>query len=132
MHQQLERRDPAELLKDADEDEEMEDIDEDEPDSNSNGFKDSEEESDEHDAGEDSGEDSNDEEEDVELRRKIEEALRVNGVEAATGDSDEEEELMDDDQMMAIDEQLAAVFKTRTNEKKSGKGEPIITSLSAH
>ncbi|KAH0584348.1 hypothetical protein H2248_009888 [Termitomyces sp. 'cryptogamus'] len=118
---QLERRDPAELLEDADEDVEMEVID-DEQDTDLNGSDDSEEESDEDDAGEGNDEDSNDEEEDIELRRKIEEALRVNGIEAATGDSDEEEELMDDDQMMAIDEQLAAVFKTRANEKKTGKG----------
>ena len=65
-----------------------------------------------------------DEAADPELRRKIEEALRVNGVQAATGESDEEseEELMDDDQMMAIDEQLAAVFRARADEKKLGKG----------
>ncbi|KAG6885139.1 hypothetical protein C0993_005605 [Termitomyces sp. T159_Od127] len=118
---QLERRDPAELLKDANEDVEMEDIDENEQDS-----EDSDDESDEADAGDEGDGDSNDEEEDVVLRRKIEEALRVNGIEAATGDSDEEEELMDDDQMMAIDEQLAAVFKTRANEKKIGKGEFIV------
>jgi DNA polymerase phi len=60
-----------------------------------------------------------------EFRRKIEETLRVNGVEAATGNSDEEsdEDLMDDDQMMAIDEQLAQVFRLRVNEKKSSKGQ---------
>lgn len=66
-----------------------------------------------------------DEEVDPELRRKIEEALRVNGIQAATGESDddsEEEELMDDDQMMAIDEQLAAVFKARSDERRLGKG----------
>jgi DNA polymerase phi len=68
----------------------------------------------------DDGDDSNEEEEDVELRRKIEEALKVNGIEAATEDS-EEEELMDDDQMMAIDAQLAAAFKSRTEEKKGPK-----------
>lgn len=77
-------------------------------------------------SGAESGDDSNDEEVDIELRNKIEEALRVNGIEAATGDSDEEEEeLMDDEQMMAIDEQLAEVFRSRVNEKKSGKGKHI-------
>jgi DNA polymerase phi len=59
-----------------------------------------------------------------ELRRKIEETLKVNGIEAAIGNSDEEsdEALMDDDQMMAIDEQLAQVFRLRLNEKKSSQG----------
>ncbi|KAF5386843.1 hypothetical protein D9615_001886 [Tricholomella constricta] len=113
---QLERRDPAELLED--EDEEMDDAEEDDEEDDA----DSEEENEESDAGSEEDEDSNDEEEDVELRNKIEEALRVNGIEAATGDSDEEEEYMDDDQMMAIDEQLVAVFKNRANEKKTGKG----------
>jgi len=66
-----------------------------------------------------------------ELRRKIEEALRVNGVEAATGNSDEgsDEDLMDDDQMMAIDEQIAEVFRSRVNEKKSAKGQSFHFSL---
>lgn len=71
----------------------------------------------------DSGADSDDAEVDLELRNKIEEALRVNGIEPATGETDsEDEELMDDDQMMAIDEHLAQVFRSRTNEKKGGKG----------
>ena len=60
---------------------------------------------------------------DLELRNKIEEALRDNGIEPATGETEsEDEELMDDDQMMVIDEQLAQVFRSRTNEKKGGKG----------
>ncbi len=63
-----------------------------------------------------------DDEEALALRNKIEQALRVNGIEPASGDTDsEEEELMDDDQMMAIDEQLAEVFRSQTNEKKLGK-----------
>ncbi|GLB35405.1 putative DNA polymerase phi [Lyophyllum shimeji] len=113
---QLERRGPSELLEDEDED--MEDVDEDGDEASES----SEEESEESDAGSEDDDDTNDEEEDVELRNKIEEALRVNGIEAATGDSDEEEELMDDDQMMAVDEQLAAVFKSQAGEKKTGKG----------
>ena len=32
---------------------------------------------------------------------------------------------MDDEQMMAIDEKLAAVFKTRAEERKKGKGSYI-------
>ena len=69
-----------------------------------------------------SGDDSDGDEVDLELRNKIEEALRVNGIEPATGETDsEDEELMDDDQMMAIDEHLAQAFRSRTNEKKGGK-----------
>ncbi|KAG6841689.1 hypothetical protein C0991_008327 [Blastosporella zonata] len=116
---QLERRDPAELLEGEDDDEEMDVEDAHAHTVNGTGEEKSDESDD--DAAEDD-EDSNDEEEDVELRRKIEEALRVNGIEAATGETDEEEDLMDDDQMMAIDEQLAAVFRSRANEKKTGKG----------
>ena len=101
-------------------------------------------EEDDDEGAEDSGDDSgssegsvlvDDEEdlddvEDPELRRKIEEALRVNGVQAATGESDSEseEELMDDEQMLAIDEQLAAVFKARAGEKKLGKGKLTASS----
>lgn len=72
-------------------------------------------------------EESGDENADLELRKKIEEALRVNGIEPATDgtDEDSDEELMDDDQMMAIDEQLADVFRSRANEKKSGKGQTL-------
>jgi DNA polymerase phi len=77
---------------------------------------------DEESQDDDSGVDSDDVEIDLELRNKIEEALRVNGIEPATGETDsEDEELMDDDQMMVIDEQLAQVFRSRTNEKKGGK-----------
>jgi DNA polymerase phi len=69
--------------------------------------------------------DENDENEEVqELRRKIEETFKGDG--AATGDPDEESDnLMDDDQMMAIDGQLAQVFRLRVNEKKSSKGWPF-------
>ncbi|KAF9009405.1 DNA polymerase phi-domain-containing protein [Cyathus striatus] len=112
---QLERRDPSELVEtdeDADMDGEMEDEDE------SDEKESSESESDNKDQSADEG----DEEENLELRKKIEEALRINGIEPATGDTDEsEEELMDDDQMLAIDEQLAEVFRSRTNENKSSK-----------
>ena len=71
----------------------------------------------------DLGDDDEDEEIDLELRNKIEEALRVHGIKPATeeDDEDEDEELMDDDQMMAIDAQLAQVFQARANEKKGTK-----------
>ncbi|OCH90301.1 hypothetical protein OBBRIDRAFT_887807 [Obba rivulosa] len=112
---QLERRTPEELA--ANEDESMDD-EEASDDEEAEEAEDNEESSSESDEEEEEA----DEEEDLELRRKIEEALRVNGVEAATGDSDEEsEELMDDDQMIALDEQLAAAFRSRANEKKLGK-----------
>ncbi|KAJ7694223.1 DNA polymerase phi-domain-containing protein [Mycena rosella] len=104
---QLERRHPSELAHD-DDSEDGETGDEEDSSSGS--------ESDDP----DEGDESSDGEVDLELRRKIEEALRVNGVDAATGDSDDdsEEELMDDEQMLAVDEQLAQVFRMREGEKK--------------
>ncbi|KAG2041767.1 DNA polymerase phi-domain-containing protein [Suillus americanus] len=59
----------------------------------------------------------------LELRMKIEDALKANGAEAAIGDTDEEseEELVDDEQMMAIDEHLAEVFRSRSGESKQSK-----------
>ena len=84
----------------------------------------------ESEGGED--EDGEDEEADLELRGRIEEALRVNGIEPAdgSGDDDSGEELMDDDQMMAIDEQLTEIFRSRASEKKGGKGteRPVLCS----
>ncbi|TFK42972.1 DNA polymerase phi-domain-containing protein [Crucibulum laeve] len=115
---QLERRDPSELAAN-DQDESMEEAgDEEEEEDGSSGVDVASDEDDSVDEDSD-----NEEEEDTELRRKIEEALRVNGIEPATEDTDEEEdeELMDDDQMMAIDEQLAQVFRSQTMDKKSGK-----------
>ena len=77
-------------------------------------------------------EDDVDEAADLELRRKIEEALRVNGISAATGESDDEseEDLMDDEQMLAIDDKLAAAFKARAAEKGHRKGECRSVGLS--
>ncbi|KAG1782776.1 DNA polymerase phi-domain-containing protein [Suillus placidus] len=59
----------------------------------------------------------------LELRMKIEDALKANGAEAAIGDTDEEseEELVDDEQMMAIDEHLAEVFRSRSGDSKQSK-----------
>ncbi|KAF9653857.1 hypothetical protein BDM02DRAFT_3265026 [Thelephora ganbajun] len=106
---QLERRDPA--LEDEDEDEEMEDEGAEGEDSGSE----SEEDGDEDEGGEEPG---------PELRSKMEEALRASGIELADnreGEDDSEGELMDDDQMMAIDDQLTEVFRSRASEKKGGK-----------
>ena len=111
MIQQLERRDPTQEGGDEDEDEEMEDEESAEEDSSSEGEDD---------------EDEEDEKPDLELRSKIEEALRASGIELANSsegeDDSEEEEVMDDDQMMAIDGTLAEIFRSRVNEKKAGKG----------
>ena len=109
------RKDPSELLHDDDEDEDIE-ADGSEAEDEEDNSSDSES------AGDD--EDDEDMEEDPELRRKVEEALRVNGVHLATEDSDNEsdEELMDDDQMQAIDDHLAAIFKARSEEKSQNKG----------
>ena len=63
-------------------------------------------------------EESTSEDADMELRNKIEEALRSSGVQPATEDDSESEELLDDEQMMAIDEQLADVFKSRVDGKR--------------
>ncbi|KII88994.1 hypothetical protein PLICRDRAFT_108863 [Plicaturopsis crispa FD-325 SS-3] len=113
---QLERRDPGELGEDEEGSEMDEDADEDD-----DGSEDGSEDASEEDVDDD--DDSADEDGDPELRSKIQEALRINGMEAASDNSDEEseEELMDDDQMMAIDGQLAAVFRARANEKRTVK-----------
>lgn len=73
-----------------------------------------------------------DEEPDLELRSKLEAALRSSGIGPADdseGEGDSEEEVMDDDQMMAIDDQLAEIFKSRTSEKKGGKGKMNVLLL---
>lgn len=66
--------------------------------------------------------DNEDEEVDEAFLAKIAEALGVNGAGALSDEASEEEDLMDDDQMMAIDDQLAQVFKSRVNDKHSTKG----------
>ncbi|KAJ6496539.1 DNA polymerase phi-domain-containing protein [Mycena vitilis] len=103
---QLERRNPDELVQeDASEVEDSGDEEESGGDSESENADDDE---------------SSDDEVDPELRRKIAEALRINGVDTASAVSDEDsdEELMDDEQMLAVDEQLAQVFRLREGEKK--------------
>ncbi|OAX39198.1 hypothetical protein K503DRAFT_690102 [Rhizopogon vinicolor AM-OR11-026] len=108
---QLERRDPADLIADEeDETESAKSEDEDEDDVESD------------DDDNESESDGNDEAA-LALRKKIEDALKANGIEAAAGDTDEEseEELADDEQMMAIDEHLAEVFRSRSGDKQ-GKG----------
>ncbi|KAF7363316.1 hypothetical protein MSAN_00987000 [Mycena sanguinolenta] len=105
---QLERRNPSELAQDHDDSEAEESEGEEHSDSDSSS-----------DDAEMSDNESSDGEVDPELRSKIAEALRVNGVDVASGDEDDsDEELMDDDQMLAVDEQLAQVFRLRESERK--------------
>lgn len=105
LTQQLERRDPTQEGEDKDEQMGDEETGEDSSDSESE------------------DDDGADEEQDLELRSKIEEALRANGIEPADdseGDGDSDEEVMDDDQMMAMDDKLAEIFRSRSG---GGKGE---------
>ncbi|KAK0459585.1 DNA polymerase phi-domain-containing protein [Desarmillaria tabescens] len=72
-------------------------------------------------SADEASEDDAEEEVDDELRSKILEALKMNGVEPVTGDTDDDEMLMDDDQMLALDGQLAEVFKSRMQVGKTSK-----------
>ncbi|KAH7107409.1 DNA polymerase phi-domain-containing protein [Auriculariales sp. MPI-PUGE-AT-0066] len=83
----------------------------------------SSEDDDEGEEDQEDEEDDGDEEgdADAELRARLEEALRLSGMDPAENDGSEDEELMDDDQMMQFDEQLAVVFKTRKSEKSGAK-----------
>ncbi|KAI0340127.1 hypothetical protein BDW22DRAFT_1486396 [Trametopsis cervina] len=121
---QIVSKSPEELAENEDDEDEDEDGDNEDADEDGEDNDDSEEEDDDDDDEVIEDDEELDDEDDPELRRKIEEALQVNGIHAATGDSDDEsdEELMDDEQMMAIDEQLAAVFRARADEKRLGKG----------
>jgi DNA polymerase phi len=74
----------------------------------------------------DDSEDTNNEDEDPELRNKIE-ALYVDGAGSNIGESGEDsEQVMNDDQMMAVDEQLAEIFRSRPN-RKGRKGCPSLS-----
>lgn len=95
------------------------------------GADDDEENDDEEEEEEDDSEEEEDEEDDSgdvdpELRKRIAEALQVNGADAAEAeggeDSDSEDELlMDDDQMLALDDKLAEIFKSQVMGKKGKK-----------
>ncbi|KAH7889259.1 DNA polymerase phi-domain-containing protein [Phlebopus sp. FC_14] len=123
---QLERRDPSDLVNneelgsahdDDDSDEAVEELEEDNSSEEASGSE-------------------SDEEEDVEateeVRQKIANTLKA--IDAGDDDDDSEndsdEELMDDDQMMAIDEHLAEIFRSRTSERNSKKG-PCFSDLDA-
>ncbi|QRW27168.1 DNA polymerase phi subunit [Rhizoctonia solani] len=130
---QLEQRDVNESENGEDEDEAAEAVDE-----MAEAEEDDEDEKSEDDSGSDSDDDSTDGDEneelevDPEFRKQVAEALRVNGMAIAEdededSDSDSEEEvLLDDDQMMQLDEQLAKVFRAHaggSKEKKSAQRE---------
>ncbi|KAK2460593.1 hypothetical protein APHAL10511_007063 [Amanita phalloides] len=107
---QLERRDLSELLNDA----AVDGIDvemDDEKSANSDG------------ESEDSVSNSESDTEDVdpEFRNKIEEVFRTGGMQPAE-DASESEDLLDDEQMMAIDRQLTDIFKSRIDGKRKDGG----------
>lgn len=97
------------------------------------------EDEEESDEGEDSGLDEEDADGDVdpEMRKRIAEVLQVNGASAdqEVGDDsdDESEDLMNDEDMMAMDDKLVEIFKMKTDEKKGKKGTflPHATSLTS-
>ena len=63
---------------------------------------------------------------DPELRDKVAAALGMAGIAAdEEAESDEGEILLDDDQMMALDDQLAAAFKAHSSDRKSAKGQLV-------
>jgi DNA polymerase phi len=79
---------------------------------------------------------------DPELRRRIAEALQVNGAAAEPKEDEEEEDreeeededsedelLMDDDQMLALDDKLAEIFKSQVQAKKGKKGMPTLSCV---
>ncbi|CDZ97129.1 Predicted regulator of rRNA gene transcription (MYB-binding protein) [Phaffia rhodozyma] len=103
-----------------DEDDEMKGEDDDEAE------EDEDDEEDEEDEEEDDEEDEGDVEVDPELRKRIAEALQVNGADTtlngADDDSDDDDDLlMNDDQMLALDDQLAEIFKSQVVGKKGNK-----------
>ncbi|KAL1735154.1 DNA polymerase phi-domain-containing protein, partial [Schizophyllum commune] len=110
---QLERRDPT-----ADHDDDDMEVDEEGDEEEEEEEEEEDEESEAEEDEEYSDEDEEDDAEAAELRKKIEDALRVNGIEPANEEDEEDDDLMDDDQMMAIDEQLTEVFKASASGKK--------------
>ena len=115
LSQQLERRDPT---ADDDEDEEMGEIAEE---YGEDGVESSDDEDDEVEESNESDdvndeEDSESENDIEEFRKKVALAMNIKD-----DDDDSSDDGMNDDQMMAMDEQLAAVFKSRSAEVRKGK-----------
>ncbi|SJL00256.1 uncharacterized protein ARMOST_03568 [Armillaria ostoyae] len=110
---QLETRDlSAEDSEDASGDEDV---------SGDEGDEDQSKSTSEQQSADEASDDDAEEDVDDELRNKILEALKMNGVEPVTGDTDDDEIMMDDDQMLALDGQLAEVFKTQMQVGKTSK-----------
>jgi hypothetical protein len=65
--------------------------------------------------------DSDDAETNSELRKRLGQTLGINAIDHNNSSDDSEEDLMDDEQMMAIDEQLADLFRSRVNEDNAKK-----------
>ncbi|KAH8117507.1 DNA polymerase phi-domain-containing protein [Phellopilus nigrolimitatus] len=115
---QLERRDPGE-----------ENVDEDEETDEEESKADSEDDDDDDDKPEsaDEDEDEDNEEEGAEELRKVLQAAmstisaKEAAIEGDESDGSSDDASMDDEQMMQIDEKLAEVFRTRTEERKKGK-----------
>ena len=73
-----------------------------------------------------------DDEDAQQMREKIADALKANGMDSVADDEtdgESDEELMDDEQMMAVDEHLAEIFRSRKDERKSKKGLQLFLDL---
>ncbi|EJD05959.1 uncharacterized protein FOMMEDRAFT_104342 [Fomitiporia mediterranea MF3/22] len=114
---QLERRNPNEEVIDEEMDVDDEAEDSEQEDSEESGDGESDEDSDSGASEEEEEESGNDEDTEA-LRKALQVAMSGHD---ADGDSSSDEASMDDEQMMAIDEKLAAVFRTRAEERKKGK-----------
>ena len=113
------------------------DLDEEGVEENEDEGEDEDEDSVEDDSDEDVEDDDDDDEGDDEEANALRKTLAVAmGADAAFEEEDEstdgsDEESMDDEQMMQIDEKLAAVFRNRVEEKKKGKSKFCNMSLNS-
>ncbi|GAO49686.1 DNA polymerase V [Saitoella complicata NRRL Y-17804] len=123
-----ESKEGSEEMFDQEGDEDMEEGDEEEDDWEDEGEMDNEDDEDEDEDNEDEDEEDNDEgdeaaERNAALDKALSDALGAAGADVDMDDEmpdeDSEEELMDDDQMMALDDHLATIFKERS--KSSSK-----------
>ncbi|KAH8550146.1 DNA polymerase phi-domain-containing protein [Umbelopsis sp. PMI_123] len=71
-------------------------------------------------------EDADDEEVDEELRNKIQEAMKSQGILAGSDDEDEDMDDLDDDQMEAFDEKLAEIFRQKKVEKNDHSKQHVV------
>lgn len=67
------------------------------------------------------------------MRKALSEAIGGGGEESDAGsDESSSEANMDDEQMMAIDEKLAEVFRSQQLERKKGKGMSVLNTRSTY